>query len=36
MINLQKVINGARVNSLTTMIMEALEQHGGLNYDAIC
>jgi hypothetical protein len=35
MISLQKVISGARVNSLTTMIMEALEQHGGFNYDAI-
>ncbi len=28
LINLQKVVTGARVNSLITMIMEALEQHG--------
>jgi len=35
MISLQKVVSGARVNSLIAMIMEALEQHGGLNYDAI-
>lgn len=35
MISLQKVISGAKVNNLTTMIMKALEQHGGLNYDAI-
>jgi hypothetical protein len=27
--------SGVRVNSLTTMIMEALKQHGGLNYDVV-
>jgi len=35
MISLQEVVSKVGVDNLTTMIMKALEQHGGLSLDAI-
>jgi hypothetical protein len=35
MISLQEVVSKVGVDNLTTMIMESLEQHGGLSLDAI-